>query len=73
MDDKLARRAASHLGLQVIGTGGVLTKARQMGRIPAVAPLLERLRAKGYHLSPGLITNKVTTNFSDSPCTSPSR
>lgn len=57
MDDKLARRAASHLGLQVIGTGGVLIKARQLDRIPAVAPLLEQLRAKGYHLSPGLIAS----------------
>jgi len=56
MDDKLARRAASHLGLRVIGTGGVLIKARQMNRIPEVAPLLENLRAKGYHLSSGLIT-----------------
>ena len=56
MDDKLARRAASHLGLRVIGTGGVLIKARQMGRISEVAPLLEKLRAKGYHLSSGLIS-----------------
>ena len=55
MDDKLARRAATHLGLQVIGTGGVLIKARQMGRISEVAPLLEQLRTKGYHLSSGLI------------------
>ncbi len=57
MDDKLARRAASHLGLRVIGTGGVLIKARKMDRIPEVAPLLEQLRAKGYHLSPGLIAS----------------
>lgn len=57
MDDKLARRAASHMGLRVIGTGGVLIKARQMDRIPEVAPLLEQLHAKGYHLSPGLIAS----------------
>jgi len=57
MDDKLARRAASHLGLRVIGTGGVLIKARKMDRIPEVAPLLEQLRAKGYHLSSGLIAS----------------
>ncbi len=55
VDDKLARRAASYLGLRVIGTGGVLIKARQMNRIPEVAPLLETLRTKGYHLSSGLI------------------
>lgn len=57
MDDKLARRAASHLGLRVIGTGGVLIKARKMDRIPEVAPLLEQLRAKRYHLSSGLVAS----------------
>ncbi len=57
MDDKLARRAASHLGLRVIGTGGVLIKAKQMNHIPEVAPLLGKLLAKGYHLSPALIAS----------------
>jgi len=55
MDDRPARRAARHPGLSVIGTGGVLIKARQKGLIPEVVPLLERLRTKGYHLSSGLI------------------
>jgi len=55
MDDRLARRAARHLGLRVIGTGGVLIKARQSGLIPEVGPLLEQLCAKGYRLSSGLI------------------
>jgi len=57
MDEKLARRAASHLGLRVIGTGGVLIKARKMDLITEVAPLLEQLRAKGYYLSSGLVTS----------------
>jgi len=34
----------------------VLIKARQRGRISEVVPLLEQLRAKGYHLSSGLIS-----------------
>ncbi len=54
-DDKLARRAAASVGLRVIGTAGVLIKAKQQARIEAVAPLLHTLQASGYHLAPDLL------------------
>lgn len=55
IDDKLARQFASSQGLTVIGTAGVLIKAKQAGEIPAVSPLLHTLCTQGYYLSPALI------------------
>ena len=55
MDDKLARRAATSVGLRVVGTAGVLIKAKRLARIGAIAPLLRTLQASGYHLAPQLV------------------
>ncbi|MEE8343030.1 MAG: DUF3368 domain-containing protein [Gammaproteobacteria bacterium] len=55
MDDKLARRAAKLVGLKVVGTAGVLLKAKQIGRLSQVEPSLKILQSRGYHLSPVLI------------------
>ncbi len=55
MDDKLARQAAKFVGLSIVGTVGVLLKAKQIGRLEHVAPALELLRSKDYYLSPLLI------------------
>ncbi len=55
IDDKLARRVAVSVGLRVIGTAGVLVKAKQQTKISAVAPLLHTLQASGYHLSVDLV------------------
>jgi hypothetical protein len=55
MDDRAGRSVARNLGVAVIGTGGVLLAAKQRGLIDAVAPVLEALRANGYHLSRALV------------------
>lgn len=55
MDDLQGRSAASMLKLRVIGSVGVLILAKQRRLIPALAPLLEALRASGYYLSDALI------------------
>ncbi|MFV2057255.1 MAG: DUF3368 domain-containing protein [Thiohalomonadales bacterium] len=55
IDDKLGRRYASLEGIQVIGTAGVLIKAKQLGDVNLLAPLLKTLRRRGYHLSAPLI------------------
>lgn len=55
IDDKLGRRYARLEGLRVIGTAGVLIKAKQSGKITLVAPLIDALRRRGYHLSNQLI------------------
>ena len=42
LDDGLARRYAAHLGLRLIGTLGVLIRAKRQGLIAAVAPVLDQ-------------------------------
>ena len=55
MDDRAGRSVARNLGVAVIGTGGFLLGAKQRGFIDAVAPVLQSLRANGYHLSASLV------------------
>jgi predicted nucleic acid-binding protein len=55
LDDGPARAAARELGVEVIGTGGVLVRAKQMGRLAAVKPLLLELQRNGYHLSDAVV------------------
>jgi predicted nucleic acid-binding protein len=51
MDDKLARRYAKHLGLTVTGTAGVLLRAKSIGVINEVAPVLDKLIQNGLYIS----------------------
>lgn len=55
IDDRAGRSVARNLGVAVIGTGGFILAAKQRGLIDAVAPVLEALRANGYHLSTALV------------------
>lgn len=50
LDDALARRFARRLELPLTGTLGLLLKAKQIGRIGQVIPLLERLDNLGFRL-----------------------
>ena len=54
LDDRQARDLAHRLGLQVIGTLGVLVKAKEAGLITAVHPLLEQLQQEGFYISQAL-------------------
>ena len=51
LDDRLARRHAGLIGVEVTGTLGVLLRAKRDGHIPRVSPLLSRLTELGFHLS----------------------
>ena len=51
IDERLARLHAKRLGLTLTGTLGVLLRAKQLGHVKAVAPLIDRLRQGGIHLS----------------------
>jgi hypothetical protein len=51
LDERRARRIARTLGLQVVGSAGLLLTAKDLGLISAVEPLLIRLRASGLRLS----------------------
>ncbi len=54
LDDLRARRLAESLGLRVVGTLGVLLRAKRAGLIPAVRSLLDAVVAQGFHLAPEL-------------------
>jgi predicted nucleic acid-binding protein len=47
MDDKAGRRVARQLDCSVTGVIGVLLRAKELGHIEAVAPLLTSLRDEG--------------------------
>ena len=56
LDDKLARQMARRLGVAVTGTTGVLLRAKQVGLIVEVRPLVTRLQSEGgYYIDPCLI------------------
>ena len=50
-DDRAARQHAEVLGLVVVGTLGVLVRAKRSGHVGAIRPLVEQLRASGQRLS----------------------
>ena len=51
MDEKKGRRKVSQLGLQKIGTLGILLKAKQVGLLTQIRPDIERLRQEGFSIS----------------------
>ncbi len=55
LDDGAARACASALSVPVRGTLGIILDAKRAGLVPAVAPLIEALRATGLFLSDSLV------------------
>jgi predicted nucleic acid-binding protein len=55
MDDWEGRRCARSLGIPFIETLGLVLLAKQIGRIPAARPVVERLRISGMYLSDRVI------------------
>lgn len=51
LDDRQARDLAQQLGLRMIGTVGVLLKAKEAGVLIAVQPLLAQLQQEGFYIS----------------------
>ena len=66
-DDRAARRHARESGLVVIGTVGVLIRAKRIGSIAAVLPLIERLRASGHRLSDETVNAALDAAGEQSP------
>ena len=54
LDDLQARRLAEELGLAVVGTLGILLRARRAGLILSVRPLLDALIAEGFRIDADL-------------------
>lgn len=56
LDDKRARRIARiAYGIPLIGTTGILVRAKRAGKLVAVKPAIEALQASGYFLSAFLV------------------
>lgn len=60
IDERRGRRAASDAGLPVIGTVGLLVRARQLGLIGPVRAILDQLRLAGYHLADDLTARALS-------------
>jgi predicted nucleic acid-binding protein len=50
LDDRLARETAKKLGIPLLGTAGVLLRAKQAGHISSIAPVLDQLDVLGFRL-----------------------
>ena len=51
MDEKKGRRKLTQLNQPKIGTVGLLLKAKQLGLLSELRPLLEQLRTQGFSIS----------------------
>ncbi len=51
LDDRQARLLAVSLGVKVVGTVGIIIRAKRTGLIPSARELLGRIREEGFHLS----------------------
>lgn len=51
LDDLAARKFAQQLNLNLTGTLGVLVKAKKMGVLKAMRPLIEKLKAVNFRVS----------------------
>lgn len=59
LDENNARMAARQRGLQVTGSLGVLIAAKNAGIVAAIKPLLGRLSAAGFYISPKIIAQAL--------------
>ena len=62
IDDRRARQIAIELGRPVVGTLGLLLRAREEGFVPVLRPLIEHLQATGYYL-PGALVQEVLSSL----------
>ncbi len=64
IDDLKGRKVARRLGLEIIGTLGVLKAMKLKDIIREVKPFIERLREKGFYISDDLI-NKLLSDIGE--------
>lgn len=62
LDDLKARKLASKLNLKFTGTLGVIHKAKQIGAIEKVKPLLDKLQTTNFRFSENIITELLRKN-----------
>jgi hypothetical protein len=54
LDDKKARKVASQFGLTITGTVGLLLKAKRMGAIASIRPIMDALESVEFRIAPSL-------------------
>ena len=54
LDDYKARKIAERYGVQMIGTMGILVKAKKLGIIEAVKPMIVKIRKTNFRISEDL-------------------
>lgn len=55
MDERKGRRKLGQLGVKKIGTLGILLKAKQLGLLLTIRPVIETLHQQGFSLSQSVI------------------
>ncbi|MFH2113753.1 MAG: DUF3368 domain-containing protein [Spirochaetota bacterium] len=55
MDEKIGRNMAEYLGLKVVGTLGILVKAKRLGMIQSFRQEVSRMIEAGIRYSPQLV------------------
>ncbi|HSF42248.1 MAG TPA: DUF3368 domain-containing protein [Thermoanaerobaculia bacterium] len=60
VDDLAARRCAEALGIPLIGTLGLVLKAKRQGRIPSARPIVEKLLEAGMYLSDPILRRALS-------------
>ncbi len=59
LDDAAARTCARTLGVEVIGTLGVVLRAKRMALIPSAADVLKALRVNGLYLDDEVVQSAL--------------
>lgn len=59
LDDAQGRQCARAHGIAVIGTVGIVLRAKRQGMIPAAGPVLETLRRSGMYLSDQILSEAL--------------
>jgi predicted nucleic acid-binding protein len=66
LDDRLGRRIAIGRGLPIVGSLGVLLRAKREGHVPAIEPIMDALIAQGRYMSVNL-RNRVLREAGEMP------
>lgn len=59
LDDYKARRIAEQLGIPFTGTIGVIIRAKLMGIIPSIKPLLEKIQQTDFRLTSEIVNQAI--------------
>ena len=60
IDDQAGRRLAAELGVSIVGSLGILVRAKRLGHIDAVRPVVEAMLELGFHATTDLVDTVLT-------------